>query len=104
MSDQNQPPDHYEILGVSFDASDDEIRRAYRRVAMDWHPDRNKHTNAPRMMRLINEARDVLGKPERRAEYDRDYFLLRSMTAEAARRAHEEKRQEREWPTRAGTT
>ena len=96
MPDQNQPLDYYEILGVSFDASDDEIRRAYRRVAMEWHPDRNKDTNAPRMMRRINEAWDVLGKPERRAEYDRDYFLLRSMIAEAARRAHEEERQERE--------
>ena len=97
MPDQNQPLDYYEILGVSFDASDDEIRRAYRRLAMEWHPDRNKDPNAPRMMRRINEAWDVLGKPERRAEYDRDYFLLRSMVAEAARRAHEEERQEREW-------
>ena len=102
MSDQNQPLDYYEILGVSFDASDDEIRRAYRRVAMDWHPDRNKDPNAPRTMRLINEAWDVLGKPERRAEYDRDYFLLRSMIAEAARRAHEEERQEREWQQEQG--
>ena len=96
MTDQNQPRDYYEILGVSFDASDDEIRRAYRRLAMEWHPDRNKAANAPRMIRLINEAWGVLGKPEGRAEYDRDYFLLRSMVAEAARQAHEEERQERE--------
>ncbi len=96
MPAQNQPLDYYEILGVSFDASNDEIRRAYRRLAMEWHPDRNKDPDAPRMMRLINEAWDVLGKLERRAEYDRDYFLLRSMVAEAARQAHEEERQERE--------
>ncbi len=72
MRDQNQPLNYYEILGVSQGAPMDEIRRAYRREAMEWHPDRNKDPNAPRMMGLINEAWEVLGNPERRAEYDRE--------------------------------
>ncbi len=96
MPNQNQPPDYYQILGVSFDASREEIRSAYRRMAMEWHPDRNGDPNAPRMMRLVNDAWEVLGNQERRAQYDRDYFLIRSIIAEAARQAHEEERQERE--------
>ena len=72
MRDQNLPPDYYEILGVSRDAPTEEIRRAYRREAMQWHPDRNKDPNAPRMMQLINRAWEALGDPEKRAEHDRE--------------------------------
>ena len=72
MRDQNQPPDYYEILGVPHDASEDEIRRAYRREAMTWHPDRNKNPNAPRMMQLINRAWETLGDSEKRAAHDRE--------------------------------
>ena len=72
MRDQNQPLNYYEILGVSQDASTDEIRSAYRREAMQWHPDRNKDPNAPRMMQLINQAWEALGDSERRAEHDRE--------------------------------
>ena len=96
MSDQNEPLDYYEILGVSHDAPADEIQRAYRRLVMEWHPDRSKCPNAPQMIRRINELGEILKSPERRAEYDRDYFLLRSVIAEAARRAHVEERHERE--------
>ena len=55
---------------MSRDATTDEIRSAYRREAMKWHPDRNKDPNAPRMMRFINEAWEVLGNTERRRQYD----------------------------------
>ena len=70
MRDQNQPPDYYEILGVPHDASEDEIRRAYRHEAMTWHPDRNKNPNAPRMMQFINRAWETLGDSEKRAAHD----------------------------------
>ena len=96
MRDQNQPLDYYEILGVRSDASHEDIRRAHHRMAMEWHPDRNNDPNASRTMRLINEAWDVLGEPEQRAEYDRDYFIIRATIAETARRAHAEQRRERE--------
>ena len=72
MRDQNQPLNYYEVLGVSQDASTDEIRRAYRQLAMEWHPDRNKSPDAERMMRLINQAWGVLGDQAKRTEHDRD--------------------------------
>ena len=71
MRDQNQPLNYYEILGVSPEASQEEIRRAYRRMAMEWHPDRNRAPDAPQMMRLINAAWETLGDPDKRADYDR---------------------------------
>ena len=71
MYQQNRPPDYYAVLGVHSNASQEEIRLAYRREAMTWHPDRNKSPDAPRMMQIINEAYDVLGDPNKRAEYDR---------------------------------
>ena len=75
--------DHYQLLGVSFNASEDEIRRAYRRMAMQWHPDRNDDPAAEEMMKKINRAWEILGDPESKAEYDRGYFRLRSISAEA---------------------
>ncbi|MCY4475511.1 MAG: DnaJ domain-containing protein [Chloroflexi bacterium] len=72
MRDQNQPLNYYEILGVSSDAPTDEIRHAFRREAMVWHPDLNKSPDAPRMMQLVNRAWEALGDPEKRAEHDRE--------------------------------
>ena len=71
MSDPNQPLDYYKILGISPDATQEEIRRAYRRLSLQWHPDRNSTSDAPHMMRLINLAWDTLGDPNKRADYDR---------------------------------
>lgn len=63
--------DHYQLLDVSFNASEDEIRRGYRRMAMQWHPDRNKSPDATRMMQEINQAWEILGNPESKAEAKR---------------------------------
>lgn len=78
-------PDYYEVLGVRPDASEGELRAARREAAKRWHPDRNSGPDAEGMMRLVNEAWEVLGKPETRAEYDAVYFAWRA--AEYARRA-----------------
>jgi curved DNA-binding protein CbpA len=59
--------DHYKILGVAREASDEEIRFAYRRRSSECHPDKGGNTEE---MAAINEARDVLLDPERRAAYD----------------------------------
>lgn len=91
---RHQPPDYYAVLGVEFDASDDELRRAWRVAVKRWHPDTNRSPEAHRMMTRVNEAWEVLGDPERRAEYDAVYFRLRAAMAEEERRRREEERLE----------
>ncbi|MCS6921555.1 MAG: DnaJ domain-containing protein, partial [Elioraea sp.] len=64
--------DYYDILGVSRGASEEEIKRAYRKLAMQYHPDRNPgNPEAEAKFKEINEAYDVLKDAEKRAAYDR---------------------------------
>jgi curved DNA-binding protein len=63
--------DYYEALGVSPDASAEDIRRAYRSLARRYHPDVNKDPGAEDRFKEISEAYDVLRDPEKRAQYDR---------------------------------
>lgn len=63
--------DYYQILGVPRDASAEEIKRAFRRLAMKYHPDRNKSPEAESKFKEINEAYEVLSNPDKRAVYDR---------------------------------
>lgn len=62
--------DYYEILGVSRDASQAEIKKAYRRLALKYHPDRNKSKEAEEKFKEISEAYAVLSDPEKRRLYD----------------------------------
>jgi len=64
--------DYYEVLGVSRGASEAEIKRAYRQLAMKWHPDRNPgDPTAEAKFKEINQAYEVLKDPQKRAAYDR---------------------------------
>ena len=63
--------DYYEVLGVSKNASDDEIKKAYRKLAIKYHPDKNPgNTEAEAKFKEINEAHDVLSDKQKRARYD----------------------------------
>lgn len=61
---------YYEILGTSKDATQDEIKKAYRQKSKMYHPDINKSDNAEAMMKKVNQAYDVLGDPAKRQQYD----------------------------------
>ncbi len=62
--------DYYEILGVKKDASADDIKHAYRELALRYHPDRNKDPAAVEKFKTINEAYAVLSDPQKRQQYD----------------------------------
>jgi len=63
--------DYYDVLGVSRDASQDEIRRAYRRLAREYHPDLNADPDAEERFKELGESYEVLSDPDKRGRYDR---------------------------------
>ena len=62
--------DFYEVLGVSKGASKEEIKSAYRKLALQWHPDRNKAADAEEKFKEINEAYEVLSNEKKKVAYD----------------------------------
>ena len=62
---------YYEVLGVSRNASQTDIKKAYQRLAMKYHPDRNKAKNASEKFKEIQKAFQTLNDPNERSKYDR---------------------------------
>ena len=79
--------DYYKTLGVDKKASQDEIKKAYRKLARQYHPDTNKEAGAEERFKEISEAYDVLGDPEKRKKYDRGGRCSAAPTRSAAARA-----------------
>ena len=77
-------PDYYGVLRVAPDASDGELRSAWRAAAKRWHPDTNDGQDAATMMRRVNEAWQVLGDRDARAVYDEVYFAWRTGSEQLA--------------------
>ena len=63
--------DYYEVLGASRGDTEEDIRKAFRRKAMEYHPDRNKNADAEEKFKEVNEAYQVLSDSKKRAQYDR---------------------------------
>jgi len=68
----NGKPDYYDLLGVDKGASEAEVKRAYRKQALEWHPDRHKDNKeaAEKRFKEINEAYQILADPKKRQAYD----------------------------------
>ena len=63
--------DYYEVLGTDRSASQDDIKKAFRKLAFQYHPDRNKEPDAEEKFKEISEAYAVLSDPEKKQQYDR---------------------------------
>ena len=62
--------DYYDVLGVERNASDEEIKRSFRKLALQYHPDRNQDSDATEKFKEINEAYQILSDPQKRSAYD----------------------------------
>lgn len=66
----HQPHQYYEILGVSKTASDGDIKKSYRKIALKLHPDKNSHPRASEAFKQLNKAWEVLGDPNKKTIFD----------------------------------
>lgn len=68
--------DYYQILGIPLTASKREIKQAYRKMSLKWHPDKNPNTDVTDIMQDINEAYKILNDDITRTRYDKEYQIF----------------------------
>lgn len=79
--------DYYKILKISSDADSNAIKAAYRKQALEWHPDRHPDMDVKSIMQDINEAYAILKDPQKRARYDEEYkFFKKTQSNETERK------------------
>lgn len=69
--------DYYKILGISGNATEEQIKTAYRSMAMQWHPDKNPDKDTTENMKEINEAYTILSNPDSKRRYDSEYSYFK---------------------------
>lgn len=89
--------DHYQTLGLTPDATQKEIKQAYRRLAKEYHPDRSEDNNSHETIIAINAAYEVLSNPTLRASYDRAFTQKRSRRNRYAQQQHRRQRQKQRY-------
>ena len=94
--------DYYTVLGVERICSHDQINKAYRKLALQWHPDRNdaaSKQHAESRFKLITEAYAVLSDPQKRQQYNREYNNPVAMAAAAKSNANTNTNDASHYPT-----
>jgi len=81
--------DYYAILNIEPTASKKEIKEAFKKEAMKWHPDRNSSSDATERMQLINEAYLILKDDEARARYDKQYYQFQEASSKRQDKSQE---------------
>jgi curved DNA-binding protein CbpA len=103
---------YYHILGVNINCSQDEIKKAFRKAALFWHPDKNKSSNSHEKFTQINEAYEILSNEEKRRLYNKifsEYFEIKSdkqfekSKKEYTKKSYTSKTQYEEWVREAKT-
>ena len=80
--------DYYAILEISFPSDEKEIKAAYRKQSLRWHPDRNSDRNTEEEMKAVNEAYAILSKPDLKEKYDIEYGIFRKQETEKQQAAY----------------
>lgn len=94
--------DYYQILGISYPSNADEIKSAYRRLSLKWHPDKNVGIDTSERMVEINEAYYILKDNDKKLRYDQEYLLFEKFkkqnypqtTTEPTQRCNESKQRQ----------